>query len=111
MPRRGEYTSNRNKNKKKLTQKEVDGFVKRYMDGEPVDGLAKEAGRARASFYLWVKKYKEELLEKSDRTGMSEKELEKSDKSKLIAQVQALKLENAKLRNKLVSLMIKAGEL
>jgi transposase len=110
MPRKGEFKA-KGKKQKQHTSAQVEGFVKRYMAGEPVETLIKDADRSRAAFYLWVNKYKTDMLEQSRRGEMSDKELEKVDKSKLIAQLQALKLENTKLRNKVVSLMIRAGDL
>jgi transposase-like protein len=103
MPRKDETAT-----PKKL----VDKFIKRHLEGgESVEALAKEYKISRASGYAWLKKHRDALLSQTMREGMSPTAIEKSDKATLVAQVQALKLENAKLRNKVVSLMIKAGDL
>jgi hypothetical protein len=89
----------------------IDEAVKRFMNGEQAVVLAKHYKISKPGFYLWVKKYKEDLL-KSSRTGdMTPADAATADKRTLIAEVQALKLENQKLRNKVVSLMIKSGDL
>jgi hypothetical protein len=99
------------KGKTTRPQHVIDEAVKRRMAGESVAVLAKYYKISRPGFYLWVKKYKEQLLEKSKHNGMSTHDAEVSDKRTLIAEVQALRLENQKLRNKVVSLMIKSGEM
>lgn len=99
------------KNDTKRTQATIDEAVKRYMGGEQVSTLAKYYKVSRAGFYLWVRKYKEETLERSKKSGMTPHDAELSDKRTLVSEIQALKLENHKLRDKVVALMIKAGEI
>ena len=85
--------------------------VKRHMAGESVAVLAKYYKISKPGFYLWVAKYKQALLESADRKALTPADAALTDKRVLIAEIQALKLENAKLRNKVVSLMVKHGEL
>jgi transposase len=99
------------KGKTTRPQSQIDEAVKRFMNGEQAVVLAKHYKISKPGFYLWVKKYKEELLRTSKTGDMTPHQAELSDKRTLIAEVQALKLENQKLRNKVVSLMIKSGEM
>lgn len=99
------------KGKATRPQATIDEAVRRFMAGEQAVTLAKYYKISKPGFYLWVKKYKEQLLEKSKRQGMTPHDAEVSDKRTLIAEVQSLKLENHKLRDKVVALMIKAGEI
>jgi transposase-like protein len=93
-------------------KKQVDKFIKRHLEGdESVEALAKEYKISRATGYMWLRKHREQLLEQTMHEGMSPAAIEKSDKMTLIAQIAQLKIENAKLRNRVVSLMIKAGDL
>jgi transposase len=87
-------------------------FIKRhYEGGESVGALAKEYKISRATGYIWLMKHRGELIEESRRKGASPETFEKESKAALIAEIQALNLENQKLRNKVVSLMMKHGEL
>lgn len=99
------------KNDTKRPQHEIDQAVKRFLDGgEQAVVLAKLYKISKAGFYLWVKKYKQDLLDKSRRAGLSPDQVQSSDKRTLVTEVEQLRLENRKLRDKVVSLMIKAGE-
>lgn len=92
-------------------QAEIDQAVKRFLNREAsAVSLAKQYKISKAGFYLWVKKYKQGLLEASKRSGMTPASVEKSDKQTLIAEVQQLKLENRKLRDKVLDYMIRVGE-
>lgn len=99
------------KNDTKRPQHVIDEAVRRHMAGESAAVLAKFYKISKPGFYLWVKKYKEQLLAQNAREGLTPKEAELTDKRVLIAENQALKLEVRKLRDKVVSMMIKAGEL
>lgn len=94
----------------KRPQHVIDEAVKRFMDGEQATVLAKLYKISKAGFYLWVKKYKQDLLENSKRAGMSASDVALSDKRTLVTEVEQLRLENRKLRDKVVSLMMKSGE-
>lgn len=99
------------KNDTRRPQHVIDEAVRRHMNGESAVVLAKLNKISKAGFYLWVKKYKQNLLEQSKRAGMTPADAEHSDKRTLIVELQALKEENQKLRNKVVSLMIKSGDM
>jgi transposase len=95
------------KNVTKRPQHVIDKAVKRHLEGESGVALAKEHKVSPAGFYLWVKKYKEALLEKSKRNDMSPQDAETADKRALIAEIQALKLENRKLRELAMNALLK----
>jgi len=99
------------KNSTKRPQHVIDEAVKRHMAGESVRVLAKFYKISVPQFYNWIAAYKQTLLEQSAKRDMTPKDAELVDKRVLIAEVQALKLENRKLRDKVVSLMMKAGDL
>jgi hypothetical protein len=100
------------KNDTKHPQHVIDEAVKRYMDGrESVRVLAKFYKISKAGFYLWVAKYKKQLVETSKRSGMSPADADRADKRTLATEIEQLRLENRKLRDRVVSLMIKSGEL
>jgi transposase-like protein len=102
MPRRN-YT--------KLPQKVIDKAVRRHLEGGEVGvDLAKEHKISTATFYVWVKKYKEALLE-SSRHGETSQDFERADKRTLIAELQQLRAENRRLRDKIVEVMLKSGEI
>ena len=99
------------KNSTSRPQHVIDEAVKRYMAGEPVTTLSKYYKISRPGFYLWVKKYKEDLLEKSKTAGMSPKDAEQADKRVLLIELEQARQENRKLRDKVVALMLKGGEI
>jgi hypothetical protein len=82
-----------------------------YMSGEQAEGLAKELKVSRATIFNWTSRYKEQALEQSRREGINPKELEKQDKASLIVKLRALELENRRLRDKVVALLLKTGEI
>lgn len=96
----------------KTPAKAIARFIKRAIEGgESVTALAKEYKISRATGYIWLRRHREEAIAQSMKAGMSAKSRDKAEKMTLRAEVQALKRENAKLRDKVVSLMIKAGDL
>jgi transposase len=100
------------KNESLTPQRKIDEFIKRHLEGgEGVRPLAKAYKISVATGYLWLQRHRQKMLDKSFAAEMSPAALEKVAKSALVAELRALKLENAKLRNKIVSLMIKAGDL
>lgn len=96
------------KNHTKVPQKAIDKAVARYLGGESVIALAKEYKISRAMFYLWAKKYKRNVLEQAARKDIVSPP---ADKRALSTQIQLLRLENARLGNKVVALMLKLGEI
>ena len=99
------------KNDTKVPEKAVAKAVKRRLAGESADTLAKEYKVSRATLYNWTAAYKRQLLEQSTIADMSPREAETADKRVLMAENEALKLEVRKLRDKVVAMMIKAGEI
>ena len=99
------------KNETKRPQALIDKAVKRHMQGEAVVSLAKELKVTKATLYNHVAAYKRGLLEQASLTGAAAHDPEIASKQTLIAEIQALKLENAKLGRKVIALMLKAGEL
>ncbi|MGO9988929.1 MAG: helix-turn-helix domain-containing protein [Steroidobacteraceae bacterium] len=97
------------KNETKLSQAKIDKLVRRHFSGEPVASLAKEYKVSRATAYVLIMQHKRKLLDEAQRAGVTS--LDKKDKTTLQAELIALRQENAKLRNKVVALMIKAGEI
>jgi transposase-like protein len=90
----------------------IEKAVKRHLEGdELVADLAKELKVSRQTFYSWIEAYKKQAMANIDRVGKSKGELEKIDKVQLIAQNELLQTENRKLRDRLVDLMIKYGEI
>lgn len=93
------------------TQETIDEAVKRHLEGkEQVTTLCKYYGVSKAGFYLWVTNYKNRVLEQSKRSGMTTEGIEKAERSELVVQVAQLQAENRKLRDRLVSLMMKYGD-
>lgn len=95
----------------KRPQHQIDEAVKRYMAGEPVTVLSKYYKISRPGMYLWIAKYKEDLLRKASKENMSPKDAATADKRILITENEALKAEVRKLRDKVISMMVKSGEL
>jgi transposase len=108
MPRKGETAT---------PQKLVDKFIKRHLEGaESVDALAKEYRSkgynvSRATGYMWVTKFRLRMIDEKMLAGGPPEKVEKAAKTELIALVAELKAENTKLRNKVIALMMKSGEL
>ncbi len=92
-------------------QHTIDEAVKRYLAGESAAVLAKYYKISKPGFYLWVAKYKQELLKNADRAHMSPKDADLVDKRVLLTELEAMRVENRKLRDKVVTLMMKAGEM
>jgi transposase-like protein len=93
----------------KTPQKIIAQVVKRHIEGgENAEALAKEFKVSRASVYGWVTKYKNEILARSRRAGMSPLDADRADKTELIAELEALKLENRKLRELVLNSMLKS---
>jgi transposase len=99
------------KDETKVSPKAIEKAVKRHMAGERADTLATELKVSRATIFNWTAKYRADTLEQARRGEMTPKELERQDKSALVAQLEALKLENRRLREKVVALMLKSGEI
>lgn len=92
------------------SQEQIDKAVRRHLEGrESVVALCREYKISRAGFYLWVKKYKEEIMRRSMRAGMKPQDVERSDKAELIAEIESLRQENRKLRDRLVAEMMKSS--
>jgi len=103
MPRKGETDT---------PQKEIDKAIKRHLEeNTPVAQLAKELKVTRQTIYSWVENYKRKVMERMERAGQSPAELEKIAKSELVAQIKALQSENRKLREKVLAMMMKYGEI
>ena len=91
----------------KTPQKTIDRAIKRHVEGgESADDLAKELQVSRASIYGWVAKYKQNILERSRRAGMTPLDADRADKAELIAHIEALELENKQLRDKLINMLL-----
>lgn len=89
-----------------------DELVKRHLEGgESIKALCKHLKISRATAYNWLEQYKAELAQSAMRVGVNPKDLEKTAKQELIAQNEILQTENRKLRDRLVSLMVKHGEI
>lgn len=100
------------KGKTTRPQHEIDKWVRKHLeDGVPVRDLAKLAKVSVPGFYLWVSKAKAEMYEKSKRLGMSPVDIEKSDKQNMLYELDQVKMENTRLRERLMAVLIKHGEL
>lgn len=89
----------------------IEEAVKRYMAGEQVAVLSKFYKISKPGFYLWVAKYKQAQLERARTQGMTPIAVELTDKRAMMAEIDALRQENRKLRDKLLTNMIKHNEL
>lgn len=110
----------------------VEQAVRRYLDGESVEALCKYYNVSTAGFYNWVRRVKKQLLQEQDkqarvkallatREGKARKHvgeprtedeaIEIVDLHQAIAQIQELKLENRKLRDRLVDILVDRGAL
>jgi transposase len=93
----------------KIPQKIITQVVKRHVEGgENAEALAKEFKVSRASVYGWVTKYKNEILARSRRAGMAPLDADRADKAELIAELEALRLENKRLRDRVIEMMLNA---
>ncbi len=99
------------KGKTKKPQHVIDKYVKRYMAGEQATSLAKEAGVSKPGFYLWIQKHKQQILKQAKTAGMTPADAATADKRELLIELEQLRLENRKLREKVVAMMIKSGEI
>lgn len=99
------------KGKTKRPQHIIDQAVKRYMAGEQAVALAKEYKISKPGFYLWVARHKAEILEQAKKQDMTPKDAAIADKRTLLVELEQLRLENRKLREKVVAMMIKSGEI
>jgi hypothetical protein len=96
----------------KTPQRIITQAIKRHVEGgESADVLAKEFKVSRASVYGWVAKYKKDILARSRRAGMAPLDAAHADKAELIAQVEALELENKQLRDRVIAMMLKTDPL
>jgi transposase-like protein len=95
----------------KFPSKVIAKTVERYKKGERVVALAKELKVSEAIVYRWIDQAKRADLERIGRQGMTPQAVEKADKRDLALQVKELKAENNKLRNRVLELMLKYGEL
>jgi transposase-like protein len=99
-------------NETKIPQKLVEKAVKRRLEGnESVVALAKEYKVSIPTVYNWITAAKKNMVEQARHADLSPKEIEKTDKLTLVAQVEALKLENKQLRERLVALMLRTDPL
>jgi transposase-like protein len=100
------------KNETQTPQKAIDKFLKRHFEGgESVVALSKEYKISRATAYNWLNKHREKLLEQSRTADMTPAAIEKTARVSLIAENRMLKAENGKLKNKVMAMMLKYGEL
>ncbi len=96
----------------KYPAKVIQKTVKRYREGgERVVALAVELGVSEAIVYRWIDQSKKADLDRIGKQGMTPKAVEKADKRDLALQVKELRAENTKLRNRVLELMLKYGEL
>ena len=98
------------KNHTRHPQDVIDTAVKRYFDGESAAVLAKYYGMSKPGFYLWVKKARDAILEKSMRVDMTPQAKETAELRDLMLQVQAERAENLKLKRLCCELMLKVGD-
>jgi transposase len=91
----------------KTSPKIIAQAVKRHVEGgENAEALAKELEVSRASIYGWVAKFKQNVLDRSRRAGMTPVDADRADKAELIAHIEALELENKRLRDKLINMLL-----
>jgi transposase-like protein len=100
------------KDQTETSQKDIAKFIKRHLvGGESIVSLINEYGISRGTAYNWLARHREKMLDESTRAGASPATLEKAEKMSLRAKVAELENENRRLRNKVVALMLKAGEI
>lgn len=99
------------KNTTKTPADKIQKAVKRYLEGEQVIALAKEYKVSRPGFYLWIKKYKEDMIEEAKHKNMSAPSLDKAEKVNLVVENNAMKGEIQRLKQKLFELMLSTDKL
>ncbi len=99
------------KNSTKTPQHIIEKAVNRYLQGESAGTLAKEYKISRPGFYLWVNKYKEQLVEAAKRANVSAPNIDKAQKVDLVVENSALRGEVDRLKQKLFELMLKTNNL
>jgi predicted DNA-binding protein YlxM (UPF0122 family) len=89
----------------------IDEAFKRYLSGERAVALAKEYKISKPGIYLWIQKGKKMMIENAKRADMSQSDKEAADMLRLRGELDEEKRINARLKNKLIDLMVRAGEL
>lgn len=97
--------------KSKFPQHVKDKVVKRFFAGEQATALAKEYKVSKPGLYQWAAKAKKDLLEQSKQANMTPEDIEKSSKKVMAIELEQLRLENRKLRDRILAMMIKSGEI
>ena len=95
----------------KRTQADVSAAVARYLAGDSVTSLARQFGVSKPAVYLWIAKYKKDAIDKQRTADMSPADAAIADKQTLLIEIDALRAENRRLRDKVIASMIKSGEL
>ena|ERR1700761_3829869 len=97
--------------RKKFTQEQRDAIVKRYLTGDSVVQLSIEFGVSQPAIYVWVRKYKADMIKSARRQNMLQPDIEKAEKRDLAIENVALKQENLMLRQKLFDICIETGRI
>jgi transposase-like protein len=88
-----------------------DEAVIRHLEGqETVKSLCKSFKVSRATMYNWIEGYKRDIVEAAKRQGVAPRDLDRTAKFELVAQLEVLQTENRKLRDLIVDLMVKRVE-
>ena len=100
------------KNETAVDEKTLLKVVKRHLEGgESAVSLAKEYGVSRATVYNWIDLVQTKWLHEAEKSGASPQAIETADKRALLAKIRQLENENARLRSKVIALLIKTGEI
>lgn len=100
------------KGRTKNTQEDIEQAVRRYLDkGESVGVLAKYYKVSQPAVYKWISAYKEAQVAKAKTAGMDGASIERATSRDAAFVIEELKKENRKLRDRLLDLMIKTGDL
>ncbi len=98
--------------KTETSQHLIDKAVENYLkETESVQAISKRLRVCRATVYTWIKKVKKAKLEIIKKSGMTPAAVEKADKRDLALENESLKAEVKKLRDKVLDLMLKCGEI
>lgn len=92
--------------KSKRPQHEIDAAVKKYLQGEPVESLAKQYKVSRAGMYLWIKKARTEATHEARVRDIGKAGVDRESQINKDVLIRQLKRENDELKQKLFKLML-----
>lgn len=92
-------------------QKEIDKAVKRYLEGEDVNTLARDYKMSRAGMYIWIRKARENAATAHRSAEIGPKGVESEARISKDLRLKACESEVRALKQKLFELMLETGKL